>query len=236
MSQSVLGVPDVAELFATEVERVGGRITDMFADATRLFARSVLKMRTEVRYGDVVEGGVAVRVAGQEVWVRPYLFRLACGNGAIMATSDEAEHLDLATLGDVEHQREHVQAAIACCGSQDTFLSSSGSLRALATYRPDTALTAMSMLVRHLNDVPNNTMLDIMEHLRMESDRGAFGIMNAVTAVARDTRDPEHRWRLEEIGGGVPAMLVQPDRVRPHAERWAFDSAVVDTKVPASLK
>jgi len=34
--------------------------------------------------------------------------------------------------------------------------------------------------------------------------------MNAVTSVARDTRDPELRWRLEELGGGIPAMLV-PD-------------------------
>ena len=28
--------------------------------------------------------------------------------------------------------------------------------------------------------------------------------MNAVTAVARDTTNPETRWRLETIGGAVP--------------------------------
>ena len=31
--------------------------------------------------------------------------------------------------------------------------------------------------------------------------------MNAVTATARDTRDPDLRWRLEEFGGGIPALL-----------------------------
>jgi hypothetical protein len=40
-----------------------------------------------------------------------------------------------------------------------------------------------------------------------------FGFMNAVTAVARDTRDPETRWRLEELGGAVP--LVRPTRPKP---------------------
>jgi hypothetical protein len=31
--------------------------------------------------------------------------------------------------------------------------------------------------------------------------------MNAVTSVARDTRDPEARWTLETIGGSMPAGL-----------------------------
>ena len=35
--------------------------------------------------------------------------------------------------------------------------------------------------------------------------------MNAVTSLVRDTRDPEVRWRLEELGGGIPA-LVAPTR------------------------
>jgi hypothetical protein len=34
--------------------------------------------------------------------------------------------------------------------------------------------------------------------------------MNAVTSVARDTRDPELRWRLEEFGGGIPALARDP--------------------------
>jgi hypothetical protein len=44
-------------------------------------------------------------------------------------------------------------------------------------------------------------------------DRSRFGLMNAVTSTARDTRDPEVRWRLEELGAQVPALL---DRT-PHA-------------------
>jgi hypothetical protein len=38
-------------------------------------------------------------------------------------------------------------------------------------------------------------------------DRSGYALMNAVTSVARDTRDPELRWRLEEFGGGIAAHL-----------------------------
>jgi hypothetical protein len=34
--------------------------------------------------------------------------------------------------------------------------------------------------------------------------------MNAVTSVARDTRDPELRWRLETFGGGIPVIEATP--------------------------
>jgi hypothetical protein len=49
------------------------------------------------------------------------------------------------------------------------------------------------------------------ENVRKEPKRASrFGVMQAITAVARDTADPEVRWRLEEFGGGVPVMR-QPD-------------------------
>jgi hypothetical protein len=38
-----------------------------------------------------------------------------------------------------------------------------------------------------------------------DGDRTVYGLMNAVTAVARETPDPELKWRLEEFGGGVPS-------------------------------
>jgi hypothetical protein len=38
-------------------------------------------------------------------------------------------------------------------------------------------------------------------------DQSAFGVLNAVTSLARDTRDPETRWQLEELGGALPSHL-----------------------------
>jgi hypothetical protein len=39
-------------------------------------------------------------------------------------------------------------------------------------------------------------------------DMTLFGLVNAVTSVARDTRDPDVRWRLEELGGSMPARVL----------------------------
>jgi hypothetical protein len=49
---------------------------------------------------------------------------------------------------------------------------------------------------------------DILDRFTKGSDRSRFGLMNAVTSLARDTRDPELRWRLEELGGAIPAGRV----------------------------
>jgi hypothetical protein len=45
----------------------------------------------------------------------------------------------------------------------------------------------------------------ILSRFSGQRDRTRFGLMNAVTSVARDTRDPDLRWRLEELGGAIGA-------------------------------
>ena len=62
----------------------------------------------------------------------------------------------------------------------------------------------------------------IMGRHTMGRDRTQFGLMNAATSVARDTRDPELRWRLEELGGGIP-VAVPPRHPRfEHRHEWAL--------------
>ena len=48
----------------------------------------------------------------------------------------------------------------------------------------------------------------IMNQFIRETDQTRFSLTNAVTTVARDTRDPEVRWRLEELGGAIAAGLM----------------------------
>jgi hypothetical protein len=63
-------------------------------------------------------------------------------------------------------------------------------------------------------------MAMILGRFTSGADRSRFGLMNAVTSVARDTHDPELRWRLEELGGGIPAALLSPaDDSGSHAHR-----------------
>ncbi|MHC4275561.1 MAG: hypothetical protein ACYSUR_18110, partial [Planctomycetota bacterium] len=48
----------------------------------------------------------------------------------------------------------------------------------------------------------------VMGRFDRQPDRSSFGLMNAVTSVARDTPDRDTRWRLEEAGGGMLARLM----------------------------
>jgi hypothetical protein len=58
------------------------------------------------------------------------------------------------------------------------------------------------------------SVADVRPKVRMQggvalrADHTGFGLMNAVTSLARDTRDPDDRWRLEELGGGIGAAIL----------------------------
>ena len=59
-------------------------------------------------------------------------------------------------------------------------------------------------------DVRARVLRTIVRRFEAEDDGSTLGLVNAVTSVARDTPDPEMRWRLEELGGGMLARL--PER------------------------
>ncbi len=64
---------------------------------------------------------------------------------------------------------------------------------------------------------------EVMHRFSTEGDGSRYGLMNAITSVARDTRDPETRWRLEKLGGLVPVLdlpdAIDRDRFRNEIER-----------------
>ncbi len=65
----------------------------------------------------------------------------------------------------------------------------------------------------------------IMDQFFREPDETRFDLTNAVTAVARETRDPDVRWRLEELGGAIAAGQVDPSPSRnPRIDHRRHDS------------
>src|SRR5438067_1615114 len=80
-----LTTEEILAAFTDEIASHRGRVTDTFDDGRRLFARSVVPLIEAVRPGDQLQGGVALKATDDEVCVYPYIFRLICRNGAIMA-------------------------------------------------------------------------------------------------------------------------------------------------------
>jgi hypothetical protein len=205
---------EIQDLFAAEVAAAGGAVSDVFHDGRRLFARSLFPWVREVRTKDRLQGGVALRATERECSVHPFVFREVCRNGAIMAHSlgsQEVPNLDELPLYEAT---QSVREAIAACCIEEPFLVAVDLIREAARSEIDTALALLPFLSRLPAGQRELILDDVMQRFSREGDRTSFGLMNAVTSLARDTRDPDLRWRLEELGGGVAALRVpepQPD-------------------------
>jgi hypothetical protein len=202
-----LTTAEVLAVFADEIAAHEGSVTDTFDDGTRLFTRSVLPRVEEVRPRDRVQGGVALRASGPEVWLHPYVFRLVCRNGAIMAQATQTRHLTDLHLLDPEEAETAIREAVRACCAVEAFTVAAEQMRSAQEIQADLALSVLPMLARHSSQAGSNLLAEVVARFFGEGDMSRFGLMNAITSVARDTRDPEARWGLEELGGAVPAGL-----------------------------
>jgi hypothetical protein len=201
-------------VFTEEVAARGGNVIDTFDDGRRLFLRSVLPLVEEVRPKDKVQGGVALKATEREVWLHPYVFRQVCRNGAIMAEAIQTRHLADVNLRDADEAESLLREAVEVCCAAEAFTTAAGQMRSALEVEADLELNVLSMLSRFART--HELVAQILDQFFREGDRSRFGLMNAVTAVARDTRDPQLRWDLEELGGGIPVAR-HPKPPRSHA-------------------
>ena len=75
------------------------------------------------------------------------------------------------------------------------------------------------------------TVNRITDQFKFEDDT-MFGLMNAVTAVARETQDPALQWELEKLGGRFLALVPTP-HVSNHDAEQRRRKALVHQKAKA---
>lgn len=208
-------VVDIREAFEAEVTAIGGAVSDAYAEGSQLFLRSILPARTDVRPGDQMRAGVALRASGPQVLVHPYTFRQVCSNGAILAHAvqtrrvERVEESDLPWIG--AERLEEVRQAVRACAAPEAFFAASQQMRTAAEVEAEQLIMSVTFEVTHYpRHMASGLVRQILRRFSDDQDRSAFGLMNAITATARDTRDPDLRWRLEELGGGVLARLPGP--------------------------
>jgi hypothetical protein len=205
-SSECLTTAEILAVFTEEVAARQGSVTDTFDDGARLFTRSVLPRLEEVGPRDRVPGGVALKARGPEVWLHPYVFRLVCRNGAIAAQATQTRHLVDLDLRTPDEATYLLREAIRACCAEEAFTDAARQMRTAREVEADVTLNLMPFLSRFPHAAAR-LLPQIMERFLGERDPSRFGLMNAVTSVARDTRDPETRWNLEEFGGGIPAAV-----------------------------
>jgi hypothetical protein len=202
MRSSILSTEQVLDVFTQEVALLGGQVSDKFIDGGWLFARSVLPEVKEVRPRDRLQGGVAIKATDEQICIYPYIFRLVCSNGAITAQSVGASTITLAGEFDSYRTLESIREGIQACAAPKVFSKNVRKVRIFSDKPVDLALTFLGYVSSH-SGLGSAMLKDIMDRFFKQKDQSQFGLANAVTATARDTRDPDLRWKLEELGGGI---------------------------------
>ena len=205
--------------FTDEIAAHDGHVTDTVDDGRRLFSRSVVPRIEAVKPGDQLQGGVALKATDEEVCVYPYVFRLVCRNGASMAHAIDVRPVDLHLL-EPEEARQAIREAVGACCDEGVFAETVGRMRNGCASGVDLALNILPIIARLSGQAGAEVASKILEQFFRDGDRSRFGLANAITAVARDTRDPALRWDLEEFGGAVAVGHV-PTRPLPGSGRVA---------------
>ena len=214
---------EILEAFKEEISARQGKVTEAFHQTGQLFGRSVLPQTEEIRARDNVQSGVALRATETAAWVYPYVFRLVCQNGAIMAHAAEGREIPNLENLPVFEAVSLVRGAVASCCERNAFPVAVEQMRMAAQQPIDAFLSMMPFLAR-VSSVSPELPRQIFERFFRQNDRTHYGFMNAVTSVARDTRDHATRWRLEELGGQIAAMEPpEPSLDGSAAERLAPD-------------
>jgi hypothetical protein len=80
-------------------------------------------------------------------------------------------------------------------------------MREMSDREADAALSFLPAILTMFPDEAARWYDAIQVRFARSADRTMYGVMNAITALARDIADPQARWRLEEAGGGMLAVL-----------------------------
>lgn len=197
------------ELFQEAIDELGGRVSDALNDGRRLFARSVLPTEERISGDDVVKPGVALRCTDDAAEVRPYVYRVICRNGAILAFSGHGRSVPVASP---LHEADAVRQAIHAAAAPETFHGFVQAMRESRRHRPDPELLMVAFGRRGGFD--QGVVLDVLERFRKEGDLSLYAMANAVTSLARDTRDPVQRWDREVLGAKIFARILLPAPAR----------------------
>ena len=132
----------------------------------------------------------------------------------------EAARVEAARVGAKREEAAQLAAAQLEAGRQEAARQEAAARidaarRAAAQVEADMALQLLPTLPRWPQQMVAQVMRAIFQRFAADGDQSAFGLMNAVTSVARDTDDVEARWNLEVLGGSIPARLGRKRTVAP---------------------
>jgi hypothetical protein len=147
--------------------------------------------------------------------VYPYVFRQVCSNGAIIAETIGSLVVEKEEFSQIETVLDSIREAVAVCCGPEVF---AGNVRRMRDAQADAAINMLATIDWMRSRGHEELVSLVMEEFFRHRDHSRFGLANAVTAVARDQRDPDVRWDLEELGGSI-ACEIRPKSPSGHGPR-----------------
>lgn len=216
-----------ANVFAEATEAYGGVIArDNEIRGKRFLASTFRGIEKAITRNDAIQGGLALELSGREAKLYSYTLRLVCSNGLISTLSEEEEEFTWYRETEFEEAIYRKYAELETTASQVAGL-----------YRESQQQRADERLWQHvlssLNQLQADTRwMDFLfiaigeegrrrrfnrpenRHAGPETEISRFGLVNAVTAMARDTQEPELRWQMEKLGGEL-LLMAKEEKAAP---------------------
>ena len=204
----------VSDLALSEAGRFAGVVTEEFADKQRFYCRFLLPASDSVCSGDIVRAGIAVNVEGDRFVAYPYIHRRVCRNGAIRvqdAPGFSAMRLGVGARDDeIVSVSEEMRQAIRNAAHPDMFVEFRKRFQSAAQTRADRFLNMLPRLSRQRARRRKVTERAILSEFERVGDESLYGLINAITATARDTRDQRVKWQLECLAGDMAYLVRLP--------------------------
>jgi hypothetical protein len=201
---------EIALAFGDEIATLGGAVSDSYDDGARLFMRAQLAAEDDVRPSDTLKAGVALRAVGPIVTVHPYTYRKVCSNGAIAAQvtgTRQIQRVEFVSATEfIAGAIAEIRFIVRQCAAPEVFAEATKEMRLASAVVAEAMVNMLPMLERVPAAYREHVIAMLGRELETGNDASYYGVMNAVTAVARETSDPETKWRLEEVGGSIPAL------------------------------
>jgi len=186
---------------------------------TMLYLKVVDKTLTaEIREEDVIYGGLIIRnseVGASAFRVEPFLLRKICKNGLIGEYALKKVHLGRQTMeiGEIDWSDEtrefedralwaKVRDVIRATFDREIFESWAGKLQESAEVIIENPVKAVNNIVK-LAGLSEERKNELLMHF---SEHTKFGLVSALTTIARDTESIDEQIRLEEFGGRLVDM------------------------------
>jgi len=209
------GIREIESLFRDKIADEGGHFCGFERRNGNYYIRSLVPGEEVVAKNDSIQSGVALRIKRPSIFICHYTLRRICTNGLMMRNHGFAREIRRVESPADDYAVQCVLAeiseAIAEFASPEHRTFVAQRMRAARGMSLE-GLPHLEALRNRLRAVAGESVFrGIGRRFRSNGDSSLFGLVNAITATARDEADPGLKWRLEELGGEILTLVSVSD-------------------------